>query len=113
MPAKIPVYVCPFCDEEFPSEEEAEDCRDSHDAPDIEKRYVWQCEFCDSDFETQEGCREHELTCKSAPDSCSTCAHCEPDGRKYLPCPDRGNFRTIYGCEQFERAKIVQEVANA
>ena len=53
MPKKAFRYVCPYCDTDYATEEEAEDCLNGHMMSDIYRARKFLCIYCDEVFDVR------------------------------------------------------------
>ena len=94
MPKKAFRYVCPYCDTDYATEEEAEDCLNGHMMSDIYRARKFLCIYCDEVFDSEKACLEHEIHCRHrhepVPEErrcCDNCELCTLEMRRTLPCP--------------------------
>ena len=60
---KKEIYVCPYCDEKYDDECEAQECRDEccmKDDVETSSKIVYICEECEEEFDSEEKAIEHE-----------------------------------------------------
>ena len=62
MPKKAFRYVCPYCDTDYATEEEAEDCLNGHMMSDIYRARKFLCIYCDEVFDSEKACLEQKYT---------------------------------------------------
>lgn len=102
MPIRKIVYVCPFCQEAFDDEWEAEDHLSTHE---IEMKIVFECEGCNYRFDTLSAAVRHELECLSIPDTCENCNNYE-EGKRHFPCERPYYDMDMSPCAIYQRAKV-------
>ena len=96
-------YYCPFCDDVYDNELEAEWCRDDC----AKKEKIWStqkivCSACGRYFETEKEFCDHLLGCKG--ETCATCEHCDLEMRRSGPCREMNGSKVIEACSHFVRA---------
>ena len=64
MPRKEIRYICPYCDGDYATRNEAQECFESHYEGEVYKLDLYYCVFCGFEFEEEQDCREHEAHCK-------------------------------------------------
>lgn len=81
MPKKAFRYVCPYCDTDYATEEEAEDCLNGHMMSDIYRAKKFLCICCDN------------------------CELCTLEMRRTLPCPAYNFAPSRPACSEWRQVR--------
>ncbi len=112
MPRKEIRYACPYCDSDYATEDEAQECFESHYEGEVYKLDLYYCVFCGFEFQEEQDCREHEIHCRHrhepVPEEwrcCDNCELCTLEMRRTLPCPAYNFAPSHPACSEWRQVR--------